>query len=982
MSVTYEKIRKSEVLFFSFSFSHARARARARFSRPHLYFFVSLYLLTSQVRPVQLPLRGQQPTKQDPLRAGGQRRRDVRLPPAQQVGADQVTERDCAPHRRRGLERGRARVPARLDGQGQLRREDGQSAQAARHHKIHERPQLGQRVLDGRAREEEAVRGCDALGRQRHVRVRVADGVPLIQHGQPPPHRQQVGPAPPQALVGGDEQGGRGGREGGRPGGAGRHGRRQGGRARPARGALPDKGRPRRRAPGRGRPAPAPVPGPGGAVQDDDAQGRRPGPQLADPLVEQRGGRDEQGGAAEEARRMQPGEEGRHLHRLAQPHLVRQDAARSGSVQFPQPPHARALVREEPPPGGGRAEEAAVEARVAPCRAGRGGDGQREGAGATLLAPGHQGYARRGQAGTVGGRVGVVEQGGRVRVLFQGGRCGRPSSLLLLLLPPLAAAAAAAGAAPFGPPAAHDFDRHGLAGAHRHGRGWGGGRGLGRAAPPPGRPAPARGGPPPKGLPHPERRPLRRRGGSGVQEHGPVAVRGQARVPGGQAGGGGGRRGRRVGWGGSGQELVVAAARPGGSRPAPRPRRPALQAAHRVEGRQHAQTDEAIPLRLHQAPAWPGGGQGGGQRVVRDGHGRSGRGAVGAGRGGGVSRARPPRARRPGAGHVPPLRQGALQHVAPPREAGQALGEQGALEGGGRRGGAGWGVGGAWLGRLAALLVRPGVFVGLRASASAASRSAVIGVAKCIQSRPDGGGLARERGQAGGRGRPLLLGRVGVGGGGGAGVVVSRAEHAGGQLALGLGACVRVCVRERERRGEHESGRRVWPRTRCARRFGKTHLVPRATPPRPLNPPPPHSALTSSATWRSRAAASTACAPSSPRRPSSSAAAVAAMAGASSKAGRSSSALRPLPGEAAAMAHALRSMRIGREGWWRVPRSTARACVRGGGVAVLAAPSGAKKMKRERVARFLAHTPFFFPFPSGFPSRARRFLLSLSFVCR
>ena len=267
-----------------------------------------------------------------------------------------------------------------------------------------------------------------------------------------------------------------------------------------------------------------------------------------------------------------------------------------------------------------------------------------------------------------------------------------------------------------------------------------------------------------------------------------MALGGQTCVRGGQAGRGGRCGGGRVGGRGGGEGGASRGG--GGSRAvaAAATLRPPLQAAHRVEGRQHAQPDEAVPLRLHQAAARAGGGQGGGQGVVREEGSAGGRGWAGvrlerSGRG---RRRRPARA-GPG---VRPFRQGPLQQVPPPGQSRQALGEEGALQGARTGGGAARGR----VGRACAvllLLVRPGVFVGLGGDGQGGGVILAIVltvvVPERVQGGPDGRGLASERGKAGsgpgalGGGIRGVRARV-------ASIVASATSvgRAGGQLAFRL----------------------------------------------------------------------------------------------------------------------------------------------------------------------------------------------------
>lgn len=75
-----------------------------------------------------------------------------------------------------------------------------------------------------------------------------------------------------------------------------------------------------------------------GLVQDDDAEGRVPEAELAQPLAQHSGGAHDDGGA-EAAAVVQARQEHCQLHRLAQAHLVADDAPRPLRVQLPQPLH-------------------------------------------------------------------------------------------------------------------------------------------------------------------------------------------------------------------------------------------------------------------------------------------------------------------------------------------------------------------------------------------------------------------------------------------------------------------------------------------------------------------------------------------------------------------------------------------------------------------------------------------------------------------
>ncbi len=76
-----------------------------------------------------------------------------------------------------------------------------------------------------------------------------------------------------------------------------------------------------------------------GLMQDYDAERRVPQAQLAQPLAQHGGGAHDDGGP-EAAAVVQARQKHRQLHRLAQAHLVPNDAPRALRVQLPQPLHA------------------------------------------------------------------------------------------------------------------------------------------------------------------------------------------------------------------------------------------------------------------------------------------------------------------------------------------------------------------------------------------------------------------------------------------------------------------------------------------------------------------------------------------------------------------------------------------------------------------------------------------------------------------
>eukprot|EP00966_Prymnesium_polylepis_P210782 4880974-Prymnesium_polylepis.1 len=115
------------------------------------------------------------------LRLVGQVELDVGLQPPQQVWPDQVAQDERALVRGLHLEVGRVGIGTGGDGYRKLLLEGGQCAQLAREDKVEERPELRQPVLDGRAREDDAVGRVEALADEGHLRVRVADLVALVE---------------------------------------------------------------------------------------------------------------------------------------------------------------------------------------------------------------------------------------------------------------------------------------------------------------------------------------------------------------------------------------------------------------------------------------------------------------------------------------------------------------------------------------------------------------------------------------------------------------------------------------------------------------------------------------------------------------------------------------------------------------------------------------------------------------------------------
>ena len=117
--------------------------------------------------------------------------------PAALDGLDLV--RQVVDHRRVGLEpaqQERARAPAQvlgdvgapvaLDGDGVALAEGARGAEHARVDRVHDRPQLGEPVLHGRAGQREAVLGVEAADGLRAARAVVLDHLGLVEHDAVP----------------------------------------------------------------------------------------------------------------------------------------------------------------------------------------------------------------------------------------------------------------------------------------------------------------------------------------------------------------------------------------------------------------------------------------------------------------------------------------------------------------------------------------------------------------------------------------------------------------------------------------------------------------------------------------------------------------------------------------------------------------------------------------------------------------------------
>ncbi len=78
------------------------------------------------------------------------------------------------------LHGGRVGVPSNLDGQGKLCGEDWQRAQLAREHKVKQRPQLGEPILDRGAAHDDSVHCLKLLGCQCDFCIWVAHLMALV----------------------------------------------------------------------------------------------------------------------------------------------------------------------------------------------------------------------------------------------------------------------------------------------------------------------------------------------------------------------------------------------------------------------------------------------------------------------------------------------------------------------------------------------------------------------------------------------------------------------------------------------------------------------------------------------------------------------------------------------------------------------------------------------------------------------------------
>eukprot|EP00760_Papus_ankaliazontas_P001886 PhM_4_TR1071/c0_g1_i1/m.26886 len=284
------------------------------------------HVLGHEVRRVHVDLLLRELAEQDLLRLRGEHHADVGLHATQQERRDECLERAAVLVRVLHLLGCCAAVRARLDGLVEGLDEGLVRAQELRVYEVEQGPQLDQPVLDGRARHEDAVRRRDGLAGDGRRGLGVADKVALIEHDVVDLRRQEVVQRVPYHGVRGDDD------------------------------AVLETHIAQER---RGRAAVC-----ARGVQHVDAQHGGPEVQLAHPLRQDRRGADNDRGAFAETRVVQGTEEDRHLHGLAETHLVRKDTADAEAVQLPQPLHAHALVVEELVPDRHGNRKPAVEAHV------------------------------------------------------------------------------------------------------------------------------------------------------------------------------------------------------------------------------------------------------------------------------------------------------------------------------------------------------------------------------------------------------------------------------------------------------------------------------------------------------------------------------------------------------------------------------------------------------------------------------------------
>jgi hypothetical protein len=152
-------------------------------------------LLPSVARPLRA---------HSPARLVGQVRLDLGLGAAEHEGAeDLVQARDDEQLlllRQRGRRPGAAgagarrghpgTAPAVAQRRGEPLVERRRAVEHLRQHEVQQRPQLGEAVLQGRARQQDPVRGRQRAQRRREPRVGVLEPMPLVDHEQAPPPRQ------------------------------------------------------------------------------------------------------------------------------------------------------------------------------------------------------------------------------------------------------------------------------------------------------------------------------------------------------------------------------------------------------------------------------------------------------------------------------------------------------------------------------------------------------------------------------------------------------------------------------------------------------------------------------------------------------------------------------------------------------------------------------------------------------------------------
>ena len=263
-----------------------RRQTQAGFGHPRRREVDQLALAVLLDLPVELGLRRGQLDPQDLLEARGEFRGDRPLGPPQQVGRRLPAQPLVVPRAFLGAEAG------------------GQAGQVAGKQEFEQRAQVPQGVLQRGTGEEEPRARPQGTERGRTLGTSVLDVLGLVRH-----HARELYPGEKllvagEGAVAGDQEIG-----------------------------------PRQFSGGRQA---------AGAVMHRHAQARGEPRGLPAPVLEQRGGTDDERRADRcRVRAMGRGEEGERLQGLPQAHLVREDPAEALAVQVPQPRHPEPLVRAQ-----------------------------------------------------------------------------------------------------------------------------------------------------------------------------------------------------------------------------------------------------------------------------------------------------------------------------------------------------------------------------------------------------------------------------------------------------------------------------------------------------------------------------------------------------------------------------------------------------------------------------------------------------------